>query len=157
VTVLSSAGFSRTQQYRYWLKREWSAALPSCAFIGLNPSTADASCDDPTIRRIIGFAQNWGYGSVTVVNLFAYRATQPSVLKAAENPVGPRNNYWIRRVIAEADTVIAAWGNHGLFMGRNKWALDHIYGLYCLGITKRGQPRHPLYCPREAVLEPLRG
>ena len=155
--MISSAAFSRNQLYRYWLKREWDCALPSCAFIGLNPSTADASCDDPTIRRIIGFAQSWGYGSVTVVNLFAYRATQPSVLKAAESPVGPRNNYWIRRVTAEADTVVAAWGNHGLLMGRHKWTLGCIDSLYCLGITKQGQPRHPLYCPRDAILEPLRG
>lgn len=154
--MTSSAAFSRNQLYRYWLKREWNPTLPCCAFIGLNPSTADATHDDPTIRRIIGFAQDWGFGSVTVVNLFAYRATKPSDLKTTEQPIGPRNNYWINRVTAEANTVVAAWGNHGLFMGRNDWALGRIDGLYCLGITKQGQPRHPLYCPIDAVLEPLR-
>ena len=145
-----TAGFSRCGQYRYWLGREWDATIESCVFIGLNPSTADAAQDDPTIRRIMGFAQSWGYGGVVVINLFACRATYPTDLKQAIDPVGPRNNYWLRRICREAPLVIAAWGNDGQHRKRDHWARGALGELHCLGITKIGQPRHPLYVRSEA-------
>ena len=79
------AGFSRCRRYRYWLRRDWDRALPQCAFIGLNPSTADAQTDDPTLRRCMGFARQWGYGSLLLVNLFGFRATDPAALSTASD------------------------------------------------------------------------
>lgn len=88
----SGANFSRCRRFRYALWREWDATLPAVMLIGLNPSTADANHNDPTIRRCIGFARDWGFGGVRVLNLFAFRATYPDDLKAAADPVGPRND-----------------------------------------------------------------
>ena len=144
-----SAGFSRCKQYRYWLKREWNLELPQCVFICLNPSTADASTDDPTLRRIVHFASDWGYGSVVVVNLFAFRASDPRRLWLTEDPVGPRNNFWLRKHTKGAQLVVAAWGNFGGKHQRSRWLMNNItVDLYCLGTTKLGHPRHPLYAPR---------
>lgn len=90
--VNGGAHFSRCRRYRYALWRQWQAAGPMLMLIGLNPSTADAERNDPTIRRCIGFAHDWGFGGVWVLNLFAWRATLPADLKAAADPVGPRAN-----------------------------------------------------------------
>jgi hypothetical protein len=149
------AGFSRCGNYRYWLSRQWDHDLPSCSFVGLNPSTADALADDPTIRRIIGFARGWGYGSVIVVNLFAFKATYPKDLFAADNPVGPRNNYWLKRATKESDLVIAAWGVHGCHRRRDRYARRAMENLYCLGKTQAGHPRHPLYVRADTQPAPL--
>ena len=146
-----SAGFSRCKHYRYWLKREWDSELPTCAFICLNPSTADASTDDPTLRRITHFATDWGYGSVWVVNLFAFRSTDPTGLMHIEDPVGARNNYWLRKITKEAELAVAAWGNLGRYLERDKWMVRHRADLHCLGITKSSMPKHPLYCPQNAI------
>ena len=139
------ARFSRCGQYRYALTREWDPAGSTCAFIGLNPSTADAYRDDPTIRRCIGFAKNWGHGKLLVVNLFAFRATYPADLKAAADPVGPRNNYWLRRLLKDCDIAIAAWGNDGGLGDRDHYLRKLGIELHSLGVTKEHQPRHPLY------------
>lgn len=152
--LASGAHFSRCRRFRYALWRQWDAAGPQLMFIGLNPSTADAKRDDPTIRRCIRFARDWGYGSLVVTNLFAFRTAYPAELKAAADPVGPRNDQWIRRMAAKSDTIVAAWGNHGSWLGRSERVGRMLSGrLYCLRLTAAGQPAHPLYLP--ADLEPI--
>lgn len=123
--------------------------------IGLNPSTADARREDPTIRRCIRFARDWGGAGLVVVNLFAYRATYPVDLKAAPDPIGPRNDYWIRRIAAQAQIRVAAWGNHGMFMDRAAKVQRILRGkLCCLRQTAAGQPAHPLYLPAHLAPKP---
>ncbi len=153
---LRSAGLSCCGRYRYWLRRMWDPALAHCVFIGLNPSTADATEDDPTLRRCLSFARDWGYGSLLLVNLFSFRATDPRALKMASDPIGPRTDLWLRRAVAETDTVIAAWGNGGLLFGRGVQVQQRLASLYCLDVTALGMPRHPLYCPKRVTLSTLR-
>ncbi len=147
------ANFSRCRRYRYTLWRRWSETGPLVMMIGLNPSTADARHDDPTIRRCIRFARDWGGAGLLMVNLFAFRATYPSVLKAETDPVGPRNDLWIRRMASQSQLRVAAWGNHGVFMDRAGQIQRMLRGkLSVLRETGAGQPAHPLYLP--AHLEP---
>jgi hypothetical protein len=115
-------------------------------FVGLNPSTADETEDDPTIRRCIDFAKGWGYGALCMVNLFAYRATDRAIMKAQHNPVGADNDRWLLESAEHAGIVVAAWGSDGTHMGRGQAVRKLLAGrLSCLGVTKNGQPRHPLY------------
>ena len=153
---LRSAGLSCCGRYRYWLRRIWDPALAHCVFIGLNPSTADAREDDPTLRRCLSFARGWGYGSLLLVNLFSLRATDPRALKMASDPIGPRTDLWLRRAAAETDTVIAAWGNGGPLMNRGMKVHQMLKNPCCLGLTALGMPRHPLYCPKRATLSTIR-
>lgn len=151
----SGANFSRCRRYRYTLWRRWSNDGGQVMIIGLNPSTADAKRDDPTIRRCIRFARDWGAGGLVVVNLFAYRATYPVDLKAAPDPIGPRNDYWIRRMAARSQVVVAAWGNHGALMDRAAKVQTMLRGkLCCLRRTAAGQPAHPLYLPAHLTPKP---
>jgi hypothetical protein len=124
----------------------------------LNPSTADAVRDDPTIRRCIGFAKAWGAGGMVVVNLFAYRASSPRILFAAEDPVGPQNDRHLLRVLSRAgQVVVAAWGSHGSYRDRDAEVLQLLMRrrihIECLGRTADGQPRHPLYLPASQPLK----
>ena len=144
--MLRSAGISRCKAYRYWLRRRWGEG-PEVIFIGLNPSTADSKSDDPTLRRIMGFSHKWGFSGVTVINLFAWRSQDPRELRKVEDPVGPRNNYWLKKFSKGTEPVVAAWGNGGGFRARNQFVLATVAELYCLGQTQRGHPRHPLYAP----------
>ena len=141
----SSALFSECRTYRYALWRVWDESLDSIVFIGLNPSTADESHNDPTISRCINFARKWGYGGLCMANLFAYRATQPRIMMLADDPIGPENDQILFDLVSKAHVVIAAWGNHGSFMGRSVQISKSIYNLKCLGINKSGEPSHPLY------------
>ena len=152
--VTGHAGFSRCGRYRYWLRREWDSALPQCAFIGLNPSTADARTDDPTLRRCIGFAEKWGYGSLLLVNLFSFRATDPATLSKISDPVGPATDCWLRQAGTESQLLVAAWGNGGQLFERAIGAAHLIHNAHCLGVTAKGMPRHPLYCPKCSRLVP---
>lgn len=149
--VAGRAGFSRCGDYRYWLRRCWDPRRPQCAFIGLNPSTADARVDDPTLRRCIGFAQDWGFGSLLLVNLFSYRCTDPRQLKRVSDPIGSGTSRWIQRAERESGLVVAAWGNGGVLMHRGRNVLSKLDRPYCLGTTGQGMPRHPLYCPRDTA------
>jgi hypothetical protein len=147
-----SAIFDRTGAYRYSLLRTWDAAAPRIAFVMLNPSTADAQINDPTIRRCIRFAQTWGYGTLEVVNLFALRATQPIALKWAAEPVGEDCDRYLLEAFHAADRTVLAWGNWGKLYERDRAVLALLAqlsaqqsGLCCLGLTQTRQPRHPLY------------
>ena len=153
---LASAGLSHCGIFRYWLRRGWNQELPQCTFIGLNPSTADAASDDPTLRRCVGFAKNWGFGSLLLVNLFAMRATYPEMLRQATDPIGPRNYLWLRRAVDESSLVIAAWGNGGNLLQQQSRLIPKLGNLYCLGTTALGMPRHPLYCKRTCVPKPFK-
>ena len=150
----SGAHFSRCRTWRYALWREWAHARARVMLIGLNPSTADAQRDDPTIRRCIGFARDWGFGGVWVLNLFAFRATEPADLKAAADPVGPRNDWWLRRVALQSGRIVACWGNHGAFLGRST-RVRALLGdrLEIIRLNASGEPAHPLYLPKG--LEPM--
>ena len=108
-TLLRRAVLSECGSYRYALTREWADGK-CVAWLMLNPSTADADIDDPTIRRCIGFARQWGYGRLVVVNLFALRATDPRVLVRNADPVGSKNDFYIAKAMKEAQEVICAWG-----------------------------------------------
>lgn len=158
----SRAGFSRCGLYRYSLTRVWDEALPRVCFCMLNPSTADAEVNDPTVRRCVGFALDRGFGSLDVVNIFALRSTDPAGLRRVGDPVGPRNDAAIVRAVARASLVVAAWGNHGELLGRGR-AVESILkratpdpcGLRHFGRTAAGEPRHPLYLRADAPLLPL--
>lgn len=189
--ISAGAEISACGRYRYRLWREWrlhplpaqwdmwtdEAGKPivdgageqlgepkSCVFIMLNPSTADGEQDDPTIRRCVGFAKAWGYDRLEVLNLFAYRATDPRALLAVnhdDDPVGPNNRATFKRVL-ESDfpvgTVVCAWGAHGGHIGQDETALGWIGDVdrYALGLTKDGHPKHPLYLPESAQLARFR-
>lgn len=142
--MLRTADISNCGTYRYRLGRVWDGQKPVCAFVMLNPSVADASIDDPTIRRVVDFAQRWRFGGVDVFNLFALRATDPGELLVHDDPVGPENDAWLERIAS--DTIVAAWGVHGTIKGRSFRVSRMLDGrLSCLGRTKGGHPRHPLY------------
>ena len=134
--------------YRYSLWRVWKPKTSRVAFIMLNSSRADATVNDATIRRCIGFAQRWGYGSLEVVNLFAYRTSDPARLKQMRDPAGPENDFYLKQAIERAKLTILAWGNRGNLNQRSQQVLSWLTTsehLYCLGVTRSGYPRHPLY------------
>lgn len=138
--------FSPDRRYRYALWRVWDRSRPGVTFIGLNPSTADAATDDPTVRRCLAFAERWGAGAVIVLNLFAYRATHPAEMLAALDPIGPRNDAILRRYGRSTPLVVAAWGRHGGHLDRAR-CVERLLGrtLHALAFTRGGEPRHPLY------------
>ncbi len=148
--VSKNAVISECGTYRYMLKRKWGPGKP-VLFIMLNPSTADAFQDDPTIRRCMRFAASWGYGGILAGNLFAFRATNPKELQTASDPVGPENDDWLERLADEAGIVVAAWGSHGSYAGRDKQVTAMFQDLHCLALTSGGQPRHPLYLKSDCV------
>ena len=150
--VNKNATFSDCRKYRYGLSRTWNGKKKTILFIGLNPSTADEKIDDPTIRRCINYAQNWGYGSLLMVNLFAYRATLPTELKNVKNPIGNDNDLHILELSKKADLAVAAWGNEGTLLNRDKEIKKILPNLMCLKINKSGQPAHPLYQKKDLKL-----
>lgn len=154
----SDALFSPCRTWRYTLHRVWDASQGLLMVIGLNPSTADEINNDPTVTRCINYARDWGFGGLIMTNAFAYRSTDPLAMKKAMvDPVGPDNDYWLQRMAEEAKLILAAWGNHGLWRNRQAHILDLIpQDIYCLGLTRLGAPRHPLYLPRHAQPIPLR-
>lgn len=156
--------FDESRTYRYRLSRSWDETLPALTWIMLNPSTADEWEDDPTTSRVIGFSKRWGHGSIRVVNLFALRSISPKVLRRANEPVGRGNDESIAAAAEAGGAVVAAWGNHGLLCNPSTGAARSVEVLaliqnlsvevWCLGLTARGEPRHPLYMPGETHLRP---
>jgi hypothetical protein len=120
----------------------------------LNPSRADAVVDDPTIRRCIGFAHTWGFGGLEVVNLFAYRTANPTELSQADDPIGAENDFYLMSLRERVEQIILAWGNWGSLQGRDRTVMHLLSNqetMYCLGLTKAGSPKHPLYIKRDVL------
>jgi hypothetical protein len=153
----SSAVFSSCGNYRYLLTRQVAPGDRIATFIMLNPSTAGAVRDDPTIRRCVGMVRRWGYSRLVVANLFAIRATDPADIRKARDPVGPDNREWVIKAVnravaspnpADRAPVICAWGSHGSYMGQDRMVLGWIANIcapLALGFTRNGHPKHPLY------------
>lgn len=158
--VRTGADFSPDRRYRYSLWREWAGwdNLRALVVIGLNPSTADETVDDPTIRRCIGFARREGCGRLVMINLFAFRATDPRELMYQLDPVGPENDLhiqtWTRPTLGHEPIVVAAWGALGRYRNRSIEVRNLITAmhLWCFGTTQGGHPRHPLYLRADAPL-----
>lgn len=154
----SGAVLSDDREYRYRLRRTWDTEKPTLAWIMLNPSTADETEDDPTIRRCLGFAESWGFGSLVVGNLFALRATDPDHLREHPAPVGPENDRHLREICDAAEQVVAAWGTNGAYRGRGVEVVGMLDAdLFALDTTKDGHPVHPLYQPADTEPERYRG
>lgn len=148
------AVFSPDRAYRYVLTRCVNP-LGDGVLLGtlLNPSTAAASINDPTIRRMMGFGRDWGYRILMIGNLFGFRATDPKEMKESLDPIGPLNDKFLDLMAGEADAVMVGWGAHGNFMGRDVRVSRIIHShptVFHLGLTKSGQPKHPLYLPKLA-------
>ncbi|PWE48893.1 hypothetical protein DEM26_15720 [Thioclava sp. NG1] len=153
----SIAVYSDCENYRYLLTRVWDDSKPRALFIMLNPSTATEVQNDPTVERCERRARALGFGAFRVTNIFAYRATDPKVMRAQEDPVGPENDASIRESLDWAsgpeDRIICAWGAHGAHLQRGAAVEDLLRAsgraLHHLGLTKAGAPRHPLYIAYE--------
>ena len=149
--MTGDAVISECGQYRYFLQRPSEIANPDtgpAVFLMLNPSTADATVDDPTIRRCRSFAKRWGCAGIIVVNLFAYRSTDPKGLRSAIDPIGPENDEHLMNVALRGDIVCAWGGNAPENRVKEVVALLKKFKrcrLLCLGTTTTGAPRHPLY------------
>lgn len=156
--VEKSAVISDCGRYRYVLTRTWDAWLPVLVFSMLNPSTADASEDDRTIRRCIGFARREGCGGIAVVNLFAWRSTNPDKLPILDaEKTGPENTEHVIRTV-KGRRVVVAYGVHFsahpfVVLPFLELLREHAAGIYCLGTTKNGSPKHPLYLPGDTPLQ----
>jgi hypothetical protein len=150
--------------YRYTLGRRWSQGSRRVVFVMLNPSTADANIDDPTIRKCVGFAKRWGFDALTVVNLWAFRTSKPAELMRAGYPVGPDNDRAIASECATAERVVVAWGSHVqpgyprvVRVVSTLRGIVHSGELFCLGLCDNGSPRHPLMLAYETPAIPFRG
>ena len=153
---------STDRRYRYWLEAEVSEDSGSvCMFLMLNPSTADAVKSDPTVSTCKRFARDWGYGTVRVCNLFALRSPYPKAIRESRDPVGAENDEWILRSARGSDVVVCAWGNHGTLLNRETQVrrmlegAGHTRKMRHLGLTKLGQPRHPLRLRADTLPTPL--
>jgi len=167
------AKFSPCGNFRYVLWRTWNDKKKKVSFIGLNPSTATADINDPTVTRCINYAKAWGYGGMFMLNLFAFRATQPANMKSGrrfdhaevitDDPVGEENDLAIMVYHEAAKITVACWGTHGSYLGRDEHVLElpslRRFGgkqsgnklrdeLHCMRVTKGGHPSHPLYLPK---------
>lgn len=149
-----TARLSDCRTYRYELWRTWDESKPYAMFIGLNPSTADETEDDPTIRRCINFAKSWGYGGLCMANLFAYRATQPEDMKKASDPIGDKNDETLILLAENAGVIVGAWGNDGVFLNRSEDVRALIPEINVLKVNKSGEPAHPLYL--KSTLTPIK-
>ena len=158
----SEAYLSSDRMYRYWLLRQWNPALPLMALIGSNPSTADETENDHTIRKEIGFAERLGYGGFVKLNVGAFRATDPKDWRAERDPFGPENtvehlkSYLLRFAPA---VVVAAWGKPCLTLQRGQHRAEairrEIRGMQCWGKNSDGSPKHPLMLPYTTPLQPF--
>jgi len=146
--------FSTDRNHRYTLIHRWDELLNpdhGIAWICLNPSTADEHQLDPTLRRIRDFSATWGYSFFIMLNLFAWRATQPADMKAATDPIGPDNDKWIAHWSKKVDRVMLGWGEHGAHNNRDQQVLAYLdrSKTFCLERNASGQPKHPLYVAKK--------
>jgi len=156
-SVARTARFSRCRAYRTALGRRWTPERTALGFVALNPSTADHRADDPTVRRMMGFAKREAAGGIVLVNLYAFRATRPVDLWQESHPVGPSTDRVLREVLADCRSVVACWGAiprpawpraRQVLRRLDRWGLR----VWALGLTRDGHPRHPLYLPRDQPL-----
>ncbi len=153
--VQKGAEFNQDRTHRYSLWRIWDEQLPMIAFVGLNPSNANENEDDPTIRRVIGFAQNWGYGGVYMLNLFTVISSAPSILKDANNWGDWKD--CLSHILKHENKIeeyVFAWGNAKESQERGLKLSKVILDAICLEKNKNGSPKHPLYCKSE--LQPIK-
>lgn len=165
----TGATFSACRTWRYKLWRIWDSSKPPLVMLMLNPSTADEAMNDPTVERCERRAYAGGCGGLIVLNIFAFRATDPGEMKAAADPIGPENDGHITQVLALATLaaaggprlawrICAGWGIHGSHLGRDRQVARMFQAagvpLYCLGVTASGQPRHPLYVGYSVPFQP---
>jgi len=150
--------FSKCRKYRYVLGRSWQGTGPVVMFVGLNPSTADETTDDPTIRRCVGFAKAWGFTGLVMLNLFAYRATDPKVMNSYCSPVGEENDAYLRGYHQGSGMTVACWGANGWMRGNRGLDVRRLLlrteqgKLYHLGLTPRtGEPKHPLHLKKDTL------
>lgn len=158
----SIAVYSDCACYRYLLTRVWNPAGQKALFVMLNPSTATEAQNDPTVERCERRARALGFGAFRVTNIFAYRATDPRVMRVQADPVGPENDAAIVESAAEwADLILCAWGTHGVFLDRGQQVQRLLRAtgrdLYTLGLTRDGHPKHPLYIGYDKQPEPWSG
>lgn len=156
--VLSDAVISANGHYRYVLNRRWDRGKPVMPWVCLNPSTADARIDDPSVRRMCGFAQREGCGGICLLNEYGLRSSSPKALRSHADPVGPDNDRWLAG-LAQGGVevpVVVAWGAHPLAASRAPRVLELLAGIpaVCLGVTRSGAPRHPLYVRADTPLIP---
>ena len=141
--VLKEAILSDDGKYRYFLSRRWGAGS-QVSFLMLNPSTADASNEDPTLLKCIRFAKGWGYEALSIVNLYAYRTAHPAELWQTPDPVGPDNNEFLEQAAASNELIVAAWGvNAKQQRVQEVLSILGLERLHYLRLSKNGQPCHP--------------
>lgn len=163
-TAERGASFSECERFRYHLWRVWNAQLPRMVIIGLNPSTADEATDDRTISKCCQFAKREGCGGLSMVNLFAFRATKPPVMMNDPAPIGEENDAILSDLcdggaLIQVGRLVAAWGTDGSFLERDKavWSWLKYRKPLCFGHTKDGHPKHPLYLPAKTPLVAYEG
>lgn len=150
--VIPSTIFSPDRIHRYTLWRSWRGhGAGFVQFIGLNPSTADETQDDPTVRRCIGYAKAWGFDGMCMTNAFAFRSTDPAGLRTAADPIGPENDRYLLEISKHAGKVVAAWGVHATFLDREAAVRKLIPNLFVLKLTQAGHPGHPLYLRKDLI------
>ncbi len=152
------AVFSSDRKYRYRLWRIWDASLPAVFFVMLNPSRADEYSDDPTLRRVVGFARSWGYGGIYVGNLFPLVSPNPEDLLKASRPRGRNNGQHLIAMLQQSELLICAWGNAPVLKALPAWKIYEFFKrrpAFCLGLNMGGTPRHPLYLRSEVTPIPF--
>lgn len=149
--LATDAVFSDCSRYRWLLMRRWNEGSKICMFIGLNPSTADYSNDDPTVSRCVGFARKWGCSAMYMMNAYAFRATDPKVMKRQSDPVGQQCDEHLKAISASCSIKVACWGAH-IETYRQTELKRMIPGLKCFGLTAKGYPKHPLYLSKDSQL-----
>jgi hypothetical protein len=152
-----ASGANIVGKYRYLLWRTWDHASPRLLWVLLNPSIADGQTDDPTVRRCMRFSQDWRYGGLEIVNLFALRTPYPQALRRAADPVGSENDRYVAAAMTRAGDIVVAWGEYGTYQRRDRVVLGLLshhaaQPPLCFGSTRNGSPRHPLYLARSASL-----
>jgi hypothetical protein len=159
VALKTGASFSPDRKYRWSLFRLWQPASPLACYVLLNPSTADESENDPTVERCQVRAMNAGFGGLIVVNIFAWRSTDPAVLYTLPDPVGPENDAAIVRAVQQSKLVVCGWGMHGDLRGRGREVEKLIRSAgkvpHALRINSDGSPKHPLYLSYKLEPKPM--
>lgn len=151
--MIQGAEISKDRKYRYSLHRIWDNDKPLILWIMLNPSKADHTKDDPTVRKVIAYSKKWGYGGLYIGNLFAYRSTDPKILKhlSKATAIGPQNDIKILDLSMCVNTVIFAWGRNGNLYNRAEEVKDMFRVAHYLELTNSGEPKHPLFLSNDLV------